>query len=159
MLFHGKNGNANARQYYLIRTACLIVSAFKSLPSYLSRTVLNMRWQLKPKTYDHEPSVTDASKPKKEIHEKCSATRWTTRDISNNADSTGAFRATGAATAAVLSCSFSWVLREKTAEKFGYKNFSTFPFLFWAYASMSIYRHTKDCLFIYTRGESMFQTA
>jgi len=36
-------------------------------PSYLLPTVLNMRWQIKPKTYGYEPSVTDASKPKKQM--------------------------------------------------------------------------------------------
>ena len=31
-------------------------------------------WQVKHKTYGYEPSVTDASKPKKKIYQKCSAT-------------------------------------------------------------------------------------
>jgi hypothetical protein len=39
-------------------------------PSYLSPTVLNIRWQIKPTTYGYEPSVTDASKPKKQIYQK-----------------------------------------------------------------------------------------
>jgi hypothetical protein len=38
--------------------------------SYLSPTVLNVRWQIKPTTYGCEPSVTDASKPKKQIYQK-----------------------------------------------------------------------------------------
>ena len=37
-------------------------------PSYLSPTVLNIRWQIKPETYVYEQSVTDASKPKKQIY-------------------------------------------------------------------------------------------
>ena len=53
-------------------------SLFKSLPllhpSYLSPKVLNIRWQIKPKTYGYEPSVTDASKPKKQIYQKFPAT-------------------------------------------------------------------------------------
>ena len=32
-------------------------------PSYLSPKFLNIRWQIKPKTHGHEPSVTDVSKP------------------------------------------------------------------------------------------------
>jgi len=36
-------------------------------PSYLSPTDLNIPRHIKPKTYCHEPSVTDASKPKKQI--------------------------------------------------------------------------------------------
>jgi len=43
-------------------------------PSYLSSAVLNRHGQIKLKTYGHEPSITDASKPKKHIHQKCSAT-------------------------------------------------------------------------------------
>ena len=39
-------------------------------PSYLSPTVLNIRWQIKPKTYGYETSVTDANTPKKQIYKK-----------------------------------------------------------------------------------------
>jgi hypothetical protein len=39
-------------------------------PSYLSPTVLNIHWQIKPTTYGYEPSVTVASKPKKQIYQK-----------------------------------------------------------------------------------------
>ena len=42
--------------------------------SYLSPTVLNIRWQIKPQKYGYEPSVTDASKPKKQIYQKRLAT-------------------------------------------------------------------------------------
>jgi len=49
-----------------IRTA-LLASVISSQPfrrlnlSYLTPTVLNVRWQIKPKTYGYEPSVTDAN--------------------------------------------------------------------------------------------------
>ena len=56
--------------HYLLAT----VSSCKYLPSYPSPKVLNISRQIKPKTYGYEPSVTDASKPKKQIYQKCSAT-------------------------------------------------------------------------------------
>ena len=40
-------------------------SPFKSLPSYVSSAVVHIRWHIKSKTYGYEPSVTDASNPKK----------------------------------------------------------------------------------------------
>jgi len=42
---------------YLLPT----VSLFKSLPAYLSPMVLYIRWQIKPKMFGYEPSITDAS--------------------------------------------------------------------------------------------------
>ena len=36
--------------------------------------VLNVRWQIKPKTYSYELSINDTSKPKKQIYKKWSAT-------------------------------------------------------------------------------------
>jgi len=43
-------------------------------PSYLSSAVLSICGQIKPITYGHEPSITDTSKRKKQIFQKCSAT-------------------------------------------------------------------------------------
>jgi len=50
------------------------LNLFPYNPSYLSPTVLNIRWQIKPKTYGYEPSVTDISKSTKQIYQKCWAT-------------------------------------------------------------------------------------
>ena len=38
-------------------------------PSHLSPTILNIRWRIKPKTCSYGPSITDASKPKKQIYQ------------------------------------------------------------------------------------------
>ena len=57
-----------------VRYQLTTISSFESLPSNLLPTVLNLRWQIKPRTYGYEPSVTDASKPKNQIYQKCSAT-------------------------------------------------------------------------------------
>ena len=66
------------------------------------------------------------------------------RDISHTVDGACALRVAEAANSDVLSYLGFWVgYVEVAAEKNGYVDFSTFLFLFWAYASTFIYQHRK----------------
>jgi hypothetical protein len=75
----------NARVRYLL----LIVFSFKSLsvlnPSYHQRFLI-VRWTSKLITYGYEQSVTDASKPNKQIYQKCSVTTSLKHTVQNLAN-------------------------------------------------------------------------
>ena len=94
-----------------------------------------------------------------------------TYELPCTVDSTGAFMVAGVATTVVPSCSVSFLSfflfilfyfffsTRKAIEKNWLQKFSTFLFLFWAFASAFIYHYSNQGLFLfYIRRKIMFST-
>ena len=78
--------------------------------------------------------------------------------ISNTVDSTGTLRVAGVATPVIL-FGFLSLVHGKATEKIGYKKFSTFLFLLWAYASTFYLSLQKvRIVFFCIRDKSVFSS-